>query len=131
VGRGDCLGWIVSAALSFELVNPSDMYTFSARSLEVAAQAVLLLGEGAYGGKSLDGGKDVPIFLFGGHDEWFKENFGKTAEESLDARDNEALAECFDSFTLGHGQRTSLNDIGGRAQKFAKALRADDTRSAS
>jgi hypothetical protein len=111
------------SALRFELINPSDPFTFTAPSLEVAAQAVLLIGEGAYGGKSLDGGKDVPIWLFGSPDPWFRENFGKTCEESLDSRDDAALAECFESFTLGRERATSLNDIGGRAAAFAKALR--------
>lgn len=113
--------------LSFELINPSDPFTFKARSLEVAAQAVLLIGNGAYGGKSLDGGEDVPIFLFGGNDEWFKDKFDKTAEQSFEARDNDALAECFESFTLGGERATSLNDIGSSARQFAKALRAKDS----
>jgi hypothetical protein len=111
--------------LRFELVNPSDPFTFTASSLEVAAQAVLLIGEGTFGGKSLDGGTDVPIFIFGRDpDPWFQENFGKTAEESFDTRDDNALAECFESFTLGRERATSLNDIGGRAKQYAEALRA-------
>lgn len=116
---------VAHGELSFELINQSDAYKFTAPSLEVAAQAVTLIGEGAYGGKSLDGGEDVPIFLFGGHDAWFTAHFGKTAEQSFETRDNAALAECFESFTLGGGRATSLNDIGGRAKAYAKALRAE------
>lgn len=119
--------------LRFELVNPSDPFTFTAPSLEVAAQAVLLIGEGFYGGKSLDGGTDVPMFAFmrdAGMDAWFREQFGKTADESLEGRDDAALAACFESFTLGREKASSLNDIGGRARDYALALRAP-TRSAA
>jgi hypothetical protein len=109
--------------LRFELVNPSDLYTFTAPDLETAALAVVLLGRGQYGGKSLDGGEDVPIFLLSGHNEWFGETFGRTVQESLDHVPHEAIAACLDTFTLGREERTSLNNIGKHAQQLAAALR--------
>lgn len=112
-----------NAALRFELINPSDPYTFTAPDLETAALAVVLLSRGQYGGKSLDGGNDVPIFLFGGHNEWFTEKFGRTVQESLDHIAHEAIAACLDTFTLGREERSSMNNIGKGAQMLAKALR--------
>lgn len=111
------------STLRFELVNPSDPYMFTAPDLETAALAVVLLGRGKYGGKSLDGGKDVPIFLLGGHDEWFSENFGRTVQESLDHVPHEAIAACLDTLTID-GRRTSLNNIGKGAELLAEALRS-------
>jgi hypothetical protein len=113
----------VSEALRFELINPSDPYTFTAPDLETAALAVVLLGRGQYGGKSLDGGEDVPIFLFGGHDEWFAEKFGRTPKESLDHIEHEAIAACLDTLTLGRAERSSMNNIGKGATLLAAALR--------
>jgi hypothetical protein len=115
----------LQAALRFEIVNPSDPYTFTAPTLEIAALVVCLLGEGKYGGTSLDTprGVDVPIFIFGGHDEWFKEQFGCTFEDSYERTDKLALADSFDTVTLGRAERSSMNNIGGRAKRYAKALR--------
>lgn len=117
------------STLQFELVNPSDPYTFTAPNLETAALAVVLLGRGRYGAKSLDGGKDVPIFLLGGHDEWFTENFGRTVQESLDHIAHEAIAACLDTLAID-GERSSLNNIGEGAKLLAEALRANAERTA-
>jgi hypothetical protein len=111
------------STLRFELVNPSDAYTFTAPDLETAALAVVLLGRGRYGGKSLDGGKDVPIFLLGGHDNWFVAQFGRRVQESLDHVPHEAIAACLDTLTLD-GERTSMNNIGKGARMLADALRS-------
>lgn len=110
----------------FEIINPSDPYTMESDSLEVAAVAVCLLGSGAYGLKELDSSEplEVPIFLLGGHDEWFQEKFGRTFKESADHVDAESMAKCLESVKLPEGhERGSLNDIGGRAQQYASAYR--------
>lgn len=114
--------------MKFEIINPSDPYTMETDDLQIAAVAVCLLGDGKYAAKEIDGdtGQDVPIFLFGGVDEWFTEKFGmdygETASHTLNNR-NDALARAFESVTLGRAERSSLNDIGGRAQAIAKAIR--------
>lgn len=71
----------------FEIINPSDPYTMEAPDLEIAACAVCLLGSGQYGLKELSGDKSghVPVFLFGGHDEWFSKQFGKDFGATLNA----------------------------------------------
>lgn len=70
----------------FEIINPSDPYTMEAPDLEIAACAVCLLGSGQYGLNELSGDKTghVPVFLLGGHDEWFSKQFGKDFGASMD-----------------------------------------------
>lgn len=114
--------------MKFEIINPSDPYTMEADDLQIAAVAVCLLGDGKYAAKGVeaDSGQDVPIFLFGGVDEWFTEKFGmdyfETASHTLNNR-NDALARAFESVKLARGERSSINDIGGRACSIAKAIR--------
>lgn len=68
--------------MEFELINPSDPYTFIASSNEVAALTVFLIGS-AYGAKSKDGSFEVPITMFGGGAEWYQEQFGHSANAGL------------------------------------------------
>ena len=62
----------------YELINPSDPYTFLAKTKESAALAVFLLGT-MYGAspKDDDEEKRIPVFLFGGAEEWYQEEFGR------------------------------------------------------
>jgi hypothetical protein len=116
--------------VKFNLINPSDPYTFEADDLEVAAVAVCLLGEGKYPadamGADADQGNNVPPFLFGGHDEWFTARFGAGFEDTtlhcLTHR-TDAVARVLESMKLGSVRRSSLNDIGGRARELAKGIR--------
>jgi hypothetical protein len=114
--------------VKFEIINPSDPYTMEAEDLEIAAVAVSFLGAGRYAlqGIGKDAGTDVPIFLFGGHDEWFAEKFGMdfdaTSTHVLDHR-AEALATALDSVTLGRAERSSLNNIKATAQALSNAVR--------
>lgn len=103
----------------YEIINPSDPYHFEAQDLEIAAVCICVLGEGMYsaqpvkkgeyGSEPVEGAEDVPMFMFGGQDKWFKEHFNKTFEESFDevlkSRKSE-LADAFDSVRLG-----SLEDL--------------------
>ena len=116
--------------MKFEIINPSDAYTMEAVDLQVAAVACCFLGDGRYGlealGEDRNKDRDVPIFLLGGHDEWFSEKFGLTfgacAENVMKQRTDE-LADALDSVALKSGERTSMNDIGARARSLAKAVR--------
>jgi hypothetical protein len=119
--------------MRFNLINPSDPYTFEADDFEVAAVAVCLLGNGKYPADALgddaDKGNNVPAFLFGGHDEWFESRFGASYEATADRvlKDrSDALARALESVTLGRERRTSLNNIGGKAQELARAIRDAD-----
>ena len=136
----------------YELINPSDPYTFLAPDKEVAALVIGNLSL-AFGAETKDEKEDerVPIFLFGGFDQWYQEEFGRTPTEGLVARKKE-VGEALVSFMLGHFQdrerynaaleaiddpakaeafkdkwqdgRTSLNDIGGVAHSIGKRILA-------
>lgn len=136
----------------YELINPSDPYTFIAEDFETAALTVLTLGT-TYGAKPKGGGEDVPLFFLGGSDyleNWYKEHFGRTPNEGAEAKRG-AVADSLASFMLGvfEDRRryeaalaaiddpekktrfinewqegcSSLNNIGGRAHKLAELLR--------
>lgn len=83
--------------LLFEISNPADPYTIEAPSLDVAAMTAILLGQGNYGFKSLDGGKDIPMFSFGGGDKWCQEHFKEYLMEMSNRVMDTKLSEVADS----------------------------------
>lgn len=134
----------------YNLINPSDPYTFRAEDQETAALAVFCLSP-AYGAENLsepDAG-DVPVLLFSDPAEWYQEQFGRTPDEGLEAK-KPAVIRALKSFVLGNERdrkryeaamacitepeqreifarewrdgRTSMNNIGLRAEKMAEAL---------
>lgn len=132
----------------FELINPSDPYTFLAVDLEVAALTVFCIST-AYSAESQDG-DEVPIFIFGGAKEWYQNEFGRTPDEGLEARKREVI-DSLSSMMYGSFEDrkryevalqaiddeekrekfieewndgiSSLNDIGTYCHKLAKELR--------
>ena len=112
--------------MEYEIINPSDPYRMTADRLDTAAVAICLLGDGKYAAKPRSDGEEVPMFLFTSPDPWFVERFGMnyadTANKIIEHR-NEELAAVFDSVTLERTERSSLNDIGGRAKALAQAVR--------
>lgn len=134
----------------YELINPSDPYTFVAADKEVAALVIgnLSLSFGAETKDEAEADR-VPIFMFGGFDEWYQEEFGRTPTEGMAARKKE-VGDALASFMLGHFEdrarynaaleaiddpakaeafkekwqdgRTSLNNIGGVAHSIGKKL---------
>lgn len=122
--------------MRYEICNPSDPYEMTCDDHEVAAIAVTLLGRGAYPliGKDGDGSRDVPHFLFGGVDTWFRETFGRSYEESIDhvlATKVDGLIAALDSVTLLVAHRSSTNNIGGRARTIAERLRSGQAQSST
>lgn len=136
--------------MEYELHNPSDPYTFIAVDKEVATLVIGLLSP-AFGADTQDGAEEnrVPVFIFGGYDEWYQEEFGRTPVDGLNARKKE-VGEAMQSFMLGGFEdrarynaaleaiddpakrdafmakwqdgRSSLNNIGGTAHEIGKAL---------
>ena len=134
----------------YNLINPSDPYTFRAEDQETAALAVFCLGP-AYGAENLSGtgSGDVPVLLFSDPKVWYQEQFGRTPDEGLEAKEP-AVIRALKSFILGNERdrkryeaamacireperrevfvrewrdgRTSMNNIGLRAEKMAEAL---------
>lgn len=97
----------------FDVINPCDPYTMEAPDIEVAAVAIVVVGEGQYALHQLDGDKMVYVPLFikdGDHEAWFqlnlKDNFTAIMDRVVKQRTQE-LIDCLDSFTYG--------DIGERA----------------
>lgn len=113
--------------MKFEIINPSDYCTMYAPDLEVAAVAVSFLGHGKYALEGLDdaAGQGVPVFLSGGHDEWFSSKFGTNFYDTVDRvlnQRNEDLANALESVALRYA-RSSMTDIAGRARSLAQAVR--------
>ncbi len=122
--------------MKFEIINPSDPYTMEADDLEIAAVAISILGNGKYplNGLGDAAGQDVPPFLLGGHDHWFNEKFGAdyatVAKRAIETR-GDALARAFESVTLQSERRSSLNDIGFTALRYAAQVREIETRASA
>lgn len=80
----------------YKLINPSDPYTFLAKTKESAALAVFLLGT-MYGASPKDDNEEkrIPVFLFGGAEEWYRKEFGRSTEAGFKAeKQNVADALC-------------------------------------
>lgn len=132
----------------FEIINPSDHYTLESDSHEAACLACCLLGHGRYALRGVDTELECPLFIFGGHDEWFKGTFGADFEACLE-RNKPAIADAMESVVIGNRtdylealrliddpdkrkewiaswnerHRSSMNNIGGRAVQYAEAIR--------
>lgn len=133
----------------YEVINPSDPYTFEAPDLEIAAAAIFLIGGGHYAADPFDKDQDrVPIFLLGGSEEWVQEKFGADIEAWFCRVKAERLPEvcaALESFLYGgllaredwkgrtqderaaynERHRTSMNNIGKRAFSIAASLRTE------
>lgn len=135
--------------MQYELINPSDPYTFLAENKEIATLTVFCLGT-LYGAKSQDGTEEVPVFLLGGSKEWYVDEFGRTPDEGLEVY-REEVADALSSFMLGEFEdrrrydialnaiteedkrkqfieewqdgRSSLNDIGTYAHELSKKMK--------
>lgn len=106
--------------MQYELINPSDKIFFEAEDLEVATVAVGLVGSGKYGAHPKGDGPVVPIFLFGGWVDFCTEHFGKEPDYK-DFTLMSRVATCLRTFRVD-GERTSMNDICGRAQDWANKI---------
>lgn len=135
----------------YEISNPSDMCTIVGEKL-VAAVAVLMLGEGTYGLKDANEETVMPLFILGASpDPWLREH-GIDGADDLPryiAEHEIELADALDSVLYGDralfeegialiegdekrklwrqkwndARRSSMNNIAGRAEQFAKILR--------
>lgn len=128
----------------YDIINPSDPYTMEADTFAAALGAVAILGEGRYGLQPLGhSAPKVHPILFG---DWPREVYkaagveprnatGLMARMNSDAEFNEAVAKALDSVRYGNvadraiprdpnnDRRSSTNNIGGYAWKYAEAMR--------
>lgn len=106
-----------------EVINPSDEVYLTGEG-EALAAAGLFLGRGQYGLQDKATGKEfMPIFMFGGTDEWWTKTFGRTFSAYMDTKPHEEIAKVLDTLEYA-GERSSMTDIGKNAKSNAHALRA-------
>lgn len=134
----------------YELINPSDPYTFYAPSIEVAGVTAAMLSTG-FGAKPVEGeGESSPVLF--GWDDWMK-NKGINAEW-IEEHQTEII-DALESFLIGNANsradvesmlaelpeekraawrlerqnrhRTGMNQIGEGAYKMAQRLRQSAT----
>lgn len=91
----------------YELINPSDPYTFHAPSIEVAGACAVMLSSG-YGAREVGGdGEQTPILF--GWDEWLDARGINIDWASAHARE---IAEAYDSFLIGDAaQRADVESM--------------------
>lgn len=133
----------------YELINPSDPYTFYAPSVEIAGLAAAMLSP-SFGASPADGeGESSPVMF--GWNEWMKQ---KGINEQWVEANKLEIADALDSFLIGKAERradlesmlelladdkkqewidkrqernrTSLNKIGETAYKLAEQLRGPE-----
>ncbi len=132
----------------FEIMNPSDKYTIEAKEFATACIACLAIGGSSYGLQEIGGEHEMPIFLFGGCDEWFLEKFELIPDDLFEQIPKIDLIMCLESIVIGDRDRyllelgelegddakmlwsewhekyrSSTNDIGGRAISLAQKLK--------
>lgn len=139
----------------YEIINPLERYTLESEDPAVAAVTTLILGAGNYGLKRLteeeSGEWTMPIFAYGDHEEWLKQNLDIELIPFLDSHLSE-IADCMGSVVIGDRKaydlaisildpdacsafkaawqekyRPSMNDIGSYAAAWAKWLREKGT----
>ena len=131
----------------YELINPSDTYTFYAPSIEVAGVCAVLLSSGFGATPARGDGESTPVLF--GWQEWCDDR-GINSEWVHEHR--EEIADAYDSFLIGGAakrddvesmlamlpdekkeewrnqrqdrHRTSMNQIGEAAYAKAKAFRS-------
>src|SRR6266700_3975891 len=79
-GKRDAEASAAGVPLLFEIINPSDAYTFLAPDLAIATIVTVYLGEGQYGARQIGGELEVPLMILGDPDAWFREHFNQSAE---------------------------------------------------
>lgn len=101
----------------YEIINPSDKCFIYAEDVRLAKIVCILLGQGWYGLKDENGEQVMGVF----------ETFGSALEieeakaGQFIAEHKKELAKVFRSFEYA-GERTSLNNIGERAENYAIQL---------
>lgn len=88
-------------AIVYELINMHDPYTFVAKNQEVAALTVACFGS-TYGAEAenRDKGLRVPVFIFGGFEEWYQEKFDRPFEEGVRALRGD-IRDALESLVIG------------------------------
>jgi hypothetical protein len=112
--------------MKFEIGNPSDQYFLEADDAKVAVACILFLGNGQYFCTNVETDESIAgaFFALGGDvEETWKHFHGIGFEEFISKPETKKkMADCFASFRYA-GERSSMNNIGKRAQEFAESTR--------
>lgn len=106
--------------MKYEIINPSDKCFITSENESVARFCNLLLGQGMYGLQREDG-TDADYIHFGYSQECLDTDYEGNFKE-FSYRHAKEIAECFASFKYA-SERTSLNNIGGRAKDLAEIFK--------
>jgi hypothetical protein len=113
--------------MKYEIINPSDQCFIEHSDEKVAIAATIFLGEGKYGlSRVSDDNTVLPILLFGAG-KFFDEEYGGT--EAFHAFVDANLPGIGDALlsVSRPGERSSLNDIMGRAHAMGERIKARPT----
>lgn len=115
--------------MQFKIIGPDESCTMSAEDIEVAAVAVMLLGEGCYPARGLgeDSDEYIPPFLMGSPDDWFVARFGMdygaVAGHVMNHRNRELVAALESLAPLpAHRQSDESDGLRAQASRLATAL---------
>ncbi|BBB29343.1 hypothetical protein [Neptunomonas japonica] len=108
--------------MRLEISNPSDKATIDCSDRIAACIAVCIIGRGRYGIIDDESDNGMPIFLLGGSDEWFQDQFNTGFHDAFEKTGRPRIATALESVQLEQG-RSSMNDFTSRAHDIAKQLR--------
>ena len=103
--------------MKYEIINPSDQCYIYAEDVRLAQIAGLYLGNGMYGLSNENG--EMALHIFEGSEVL---NMNDDEISKFITENSSALAAVFESFEYAR-ERTSLNNIGEKAERFAKIFR--------
>src|SRR5690606_27339924 len=80
-----------------------DAVTLRGDDFKAVAVATCIVGSGKYAAREIgpETPREVPLFLFGGADEFFTQHFGQTLDEAIGSCDLNVLADVLDSAAIG------------------------------
>jgi hypothetical protein len=99
----------------YEIINPSDPYTFQAPDQEVATLTIFLLST-SFAATCLNKPgpeEDVPLFLLGGATEWWNERFDPDMKGRLEARARDVVAALRSTLYGGESSRAEFEKLCG------------------
>lgn len=106
--------------MKYEIINPSDKCFITCDNQKVAQFCAFLLGGGMYGLRDESGENVGRIYLLATEEDLNTDFDGDFVKYGKDHAAE--LAACFNTFEYA-GKQTSLNDIGGRAKRFAEVYK--------
>jgi hypothetical protein len=84
----------------YQINTPEKPYTFEASSFAAASVVATLLGGGFY---SLwrNGKQVMPMFMFGGIEKWYRENFGKNFQDVVQEVSPDEISQIYVTLLVG------------------------------